>query len=251
LDRQVARLEAAKELQAAQGQDVTFLERRIEALKAEGEQEKINQELLRERITLTGQALNQGAELVTQIRLAASATTDQAAAQNAQLSALQAGVSLSGALSSIFVKDIRTRAKVEGAINAAASVAALGAYAYSGFTAQNFLLAGIQYGVAAGKFFAVSGAGSGSSRPSIPSGSTGSSSAPRPQTSAPSRQDRQSISALSDLRALQLSQGSPVQINVTGNTFLESSPSTQRRLNEYVQRASNLQARQGRIIGAA
>lgn len=251
LDRQVARLEAAKELQAAQGQDVTFLERRIEALKAEGEQEKVNQELLRERITLTGQALNQGAELITQIRLAASATTDQAAAQNAQLSALQAGVSLSGALSSIFVKDIRTRAKVEGAINAAASVASLGAYAYSGFTAQNFLLAGIQYGVAAGKFFAVSGAGSGSSRPSIPSGSTGSSSAPRPQTSAPSRQDRQSISALSDLRALQLSQGSPVQINVTGNTFLESSPSTQRRLNEYVQKASNLQARQGRIIGAA
>lgn len=170
LQDRLGTLQSSREFAQERGADTTLLEQQIELQQKLIEQERVYQQQLERRIELIEQGSNRvvdfGQSIASLIELT-NASTDawknNAAAQKAATSAISAVAGLGSVLADAFVESAKTRARIEGAINAAAAVANFALYAASSFTAQQYLTAGIGHTVASAKYFAVAGSGSGAS----------------------------------------------------------------------------------------
>lgn len=164
LDQLKSRRETAKE----GGADTTFLDRTIEVQQRAIEQEQKYQQGLAQTINLWTQGASRVvtlgsnvASLAEIVNVSGDAWIKNADAQKAAVAGIGAAASLGSTLASAFVDSAKERAKVEAAINAAAAVASFAVYAYSGFTAGNFLAASVQHGVAAAKYGIIAGSSAG------------------------------------------------------------------------------------------
>lgn len=153
-------------------------------------------------------------------------------AQDASLGALEAGVKIGGALTSLFVEDQKKRAAISAGINAAA---AIGAYALFAETLlPNYLTAGIQYTSAAVQYGLIAGGAGAVSRPSV--GGAGSSA-----RQAPARSQEQVIDATTTSLVEKLEEnnraraGSVTNFDLRGAGFIGDDPNAMQFIGNLVQ----------------
>lgn len=178
LTDEIAKLQAQQQRDRDSGVDTSLLERRITLLQQEGEAERANLELQKQRLQATEAATTALGTLVLKGAEVAALGFQGKEAYEAMGSAISATAGLGGALASALNLPAKQAAKLQVAFNTAAAIAAGAAYAASGFTAVNLLQAAISHGVAAAKFGVIAGTSAGStsiSRGGVGSGGGGSS----------------------------------------------------------------------------
>ncbi len=238
LTLQVQALEVAKQQVELRGQDATFLERRIEQLRAEAEAERAVVEAQVARIEGTAQLAAGIGDLSTRIADVARIGFEGEDGYRAMGDAIASAAGLGSALATGLGLSAKAAAKVQVAFNAAASIAAFAGFAASGFSQPNLLTASIQYGLAAAKFAAVAGAGGGGGAGGGRGGGAGGGSFVAPQFDAAAERDKTAQAFAKALRA-QLEQ--PVQnvfnLDFRQATLLESTPAIGREVLNATDRA--------------
>jgi TP901 family phage tail tape measure protein len=236
LARKIAALEVAKQQAELNGLDATFLERRIEGLRAEAEAERAVAEATIARIEATGQLAAGVTDLGTRLADVARLGFDSAAGYEATAAAISTAAGLGGALAQGLGVSAKTAAKIQAAFNAAAAIGSFAAYAASGFTAANFLTSSIQYGIAAAKFGVIAGvsSGAGSARGGG-GGGAGAAGVTAPTFNAAAERDK---TAQAFAKALRDQLEKPVQnvinLDFRRATLLESTPAVGREISSAV-----------------
>jgi TP901 family phage tail tape measure protein len=237
LARKIAALEVAKQQAEINGLDATFLERRIEGLRAEAEAERAVAEATIARIEATGQLAAGVTDLGTRLADVARLGFDSAAGYEATAAAISTAAGLGGALAQGLGVSAKTAAKIQAAFNAAAAIGSFAAYAASGFTAANFLTSSIQYGIAAAKFGVIAGvsSGAGAGRGGGGGGGGGASGVTAPAFNAAAERDK---TAQAFAKALRDQLEKPVQnvinLDFRRATLLESTPAVGREISSAV-----------------
>jgi hypothetical protein len=228
LARKIKTLEVAKQQAEVNGLDATFLERRIEGLRAEAEAERDVAAAMIARVEATGQLASGFADLSTKIADTLALGIGSKEAYVAMGDAIGVAAGLGGALAQGLGVSAKTAAKVQAAFNAAAAIGAFGAYAASGFAAPNFLTASIQYGIAAAKFGIIAGVSSGAGAGRSGGGGAGSAGGggfSAPTFNAAAERDK---TAQAFAKALRDTMERPVQqiinIDMSRATILEKNP---------------------------
>lgn len=248
LENKVRGLELAKQAAEQRGLDTTFLERRIEGLRAEAEAERAVAEATVARVEATAQLAGGLTDLGTRLAEVATLGFDSAAGYEATAAAISTAAGLGGALAQGLGLSAKTAAKVQAAFNAAAAIGSFAAYAASGFTAANFLTSSIQYGIAAAKFGVIAGvSGGGGGRSGGGGGGGAGAGGSVPRYDAAAERDK---TALAFARALRDQLERPVQqiinIDQRGAIQLEQAPAVQRRLGDAVNTARTSTYQSGR-----
>lgn len=250
LTLQVQALEVAKQQAELRGQDATFMERRIEQLRAEAEAERAVVEAQVARIEGTAQLAAGIGDLSTRIADVARIGFEGEDGYKAMGDAIASAAGLGSALATGLGLSAKAAAKVQVAFNAAASIAAFAGFAASGFSQPNLLTASIQYGLAAAKFAAVAGAGGGGGAGGGRGGGAGGGSFVAPQFDAAAERDKTAQAFAKALRA-QLEQ--PVQnvvnLDFRQATLLESTPAIGREVLNATDRARGSIHQSGRRAG--
>lgn len=238
LTLQVQALEVAKQQAELRGQDATFLERRIEQLRAEAEAERAVVEAQVARIEGTAQLTAGVADLSTRLAEFAALGFKGAGGYEAMGDAIASAAGLGGALAQGLGLSAKAAAKVQVAFNAAASIAAFAGFAASGFAAPNLLTASIQYGLAAAKFAAVAGSGGGGAGGGRGGGGAGGGSFVAPQFDAAAERDK---TAQAFAKALRDQLEKPVQnvfnLDFRQATLLERTPAVGREVLNATEQA--------------
>lgn len=251
-----ARLDALEQQRQAlegQGQDTTFLDRRIEQLNTEFELEQRNQALFLERLDGLASISSEVGKFAEQIALLGEIETDTAEgvaeARKVGNDALLAGLTVAAGVSKALIKSDQARARVLGAIELAKAVA-VGAEAIATFNPA-LGVAAAQHGLAAAKFFAAARA-SGSAGGAGGGISSGAGVGTPVGTFDPS--ERQASAArlgeqLADAYARRLEQRTEQIFNVNLNgPMLANAPDTAREIKRIVDDASINVARS--VVGA-
>lgn len=236
LENKVRGLELAKQAAEQRGLDTTFLERRIEGLRAEAEAERAVAEATVARIEAASQLAGGLTDLGTRLAEFAELGFKAAGGYDAMGTAIATAAGLGTALAQGLGLSARAAAKVQVAFNAAAAIAAFAGYAASGFAAPNLLTASIQYGAAAAKFGVIAGVSGGGGGRSGGGGGGGAGVGGAVQRyDAAAERDK---TALAFARALREQMERPVQqiinIDMKGATVLENNPQVAAKIYDSV-----------------
>lgn len=202
------------------------------SIDAENEQLRENVKLQKERAKAIDGVLNASVALGGALVDLASKQWDFKTAQDATIAGMQAGVGIASGLTSLFVEDIKERARWEAGINAAAALGAWAALYFTGnpaylAAATTYTAASIQHGIIAG-----SSAGGASGPPSSASiGGGGRTASAIPEPSRETMADNAKLLAEAIAEANRDRDGQTVQVNIYDPMLLGNSPETVNELS--------------------
>ena len=238
-------MERTNELRSAESEHVkTAADLERERAESQMRQMREQARLQQEQAKAIGDTLTGTTKLAASIVDLTSRQWDFAKASESAISGLQAGVGIASGLTSIFVKDVKERAKWEAAINAAAAVAAGAGFWASGNPA--YLAAAAGFGTAAVQHGII--AGTSTSAPSVSGGGASArTAAPQAPRQDPAQQrENARIMGEEIARASGARQDQAININMYDTMALGQSSESADQLAEYLVPAITTRLRSNR-----